>query len=408
LLVISFLFLATQAQAQYATCTGVRFYAPIFANVDSTIGVQFGQNTTVGGVTQDLLMDIYEPQGDTASRRPVIVLAFGGSFTEGTRKQLSELCINYARYGYVAATIDYRIIDDIFQVLDTAALASVVAGAASDMKAAIRFFREDAATSNVYKVNPDFIAAGGISSGAIAALNTAYVDSVGTLPAFVKTALDQNGGFDGNSSANTQYSFQPQAVISFSGALNDVMVMDADDPPLYMVHDDQDDIVPFGSKTIPVSFLYTVFLEGSQSMYTRLQALGVKSSLVVIPNSPAHVSYFGDPNSQFRDSVFNASVRFIANEYCGQTVSVKDKLPPQSITVYPNPAEGNVYVGLGEIKGPLSIEVIDPMGRVRKANLEREVDEWEIEENWFSPGLNLVRITGPGIASPVTKKIIHQ
>jgi len=42
--------------------------------------VIYGKNTTQGGVSKDLDMDIYTPKGDTETKRPLIILAHGGSF----------------------------------------------------------------------------------------------------------------------------------------------------------------------------------------------------------------------------------------------------------------------------------------------------------------------------------------
>ena len=45
------------------------------------------------------------------------------------------------------------------------------------MKASVRFFTKDAATTNTYKINPNKIFIGGYSAGAITALHYGYVNN---------------------------------------------------------------------------------------------------------------------------------------------------------------------------------------------------------------------------------------
>ena len=51
--------------------------------VEVVSDVTYGSNTNLYGSTQSLEMDIYQPQGDTLSERPLIILAHGGSFIYG-------------------------------------------------------------------------------------------------------------------------------------------------------------------------------------------------------------------------------------------------------------------------------------------------------------------------------------
>ena len=82
---------AQQANAQLQQC-GARYKDMIFSNVTKT------SNVTYGAYAIDKL-DIYEPTGDTASMRPLIILAHGGSFYGGSKTQdatVVTLCNNFA------------------------------------------------------------------------------------------------------------------------------------------------------------------------------------------------------------------------------------------------------------------------------------------------------------------------
>ena len=56
-------------------------------------------------------MDIYEPEGDTLSNRPVIIFIHTGSFFSGTNEldDVVDLSISAAKRGYVAISINYRL-----------------------------------------------------------------------------------------------------------------------------------------------------------------------------------------------------------------------------------------------------------------------------------------------------------
>ncbi|HOY14925.1 MAG TPA: hypothetical protein PLY70_17380, partial [Saprospiraceae bacterium] len=87
----------------------------------------------------NLSMDIFEPDGDTAAIRPLVIVCFGGGFIDGNRKYWSIrlICQSLARMGYVVASIDYRLGMNIF---DQDLAARAVYRGVQDSRSAIRFF----------------------------------------------------------------------------------------------------------------------------------------------------------------------------------------------------------------------------------------------------------------------------
>ena len=58
-----------------------RYQNEVFTGIKVTKNVVYGRNYAyVPNQPEDLYMDIYEPAGDTAQKRPVIVLIYAGSF----------------------------------------------------------------------------------------------------------------------------------------------------------------------------------------------------------------------------------------------------------------------------------------------------------------------------------------
>lgn len=80
-------------------CGEGRYQTEQFTSVTEVLGVTFGSNTAVTGGAQTLKMDVYMPTGDVLETRPVILVAFGGSFIGGTRGDVADLCRTFAKMG---------------------------------------------------------------------------------------------------------------------------------------------------------------------------------------------------------------------------------------------------------------------------------------------------------------------
>ncbi len=68
------------------TPNGTRYQDLVFAEVKATRDVVYGQNTDQAGTSVTLKMNIFEPANDQAQHRPLVILAHGGGFTEGTKE----------------------------------------------------------------------------------------------------------------------------------------------------------------------------------------------------------------------------------------------------------------------------------------------------------------------------------
>jgi hypothetical protein len=99
-----------------------RYVDEVFANDTVTTNIIYGQNVSIitgAPVLQDLIMDVYEPKGDTLNARPLIVYMHPGDFlppvcnggVNGSMHDSAvvEMCKGFARRGYVVANMDYRI-----------------------------------------------------------------------------------------------------------------------------------------------------------------------------------------------------------------------------------------------------------------------------------------------------------
>ena len=175
----------------------VRYVDEVFPGVTVTSNIVWGQAPNRAGVPVSLALNLYEPTGDTVSRRPALVVAHSGGFKVGTKTNAVsvDLANRFARKGYVGASISYRLSAQGCTVIDAACVESIV-DATEDAQSAVRYFRANAAT---YGIDPDRIAIWGTSAGAITAMNVGF-----------RAVVPGNG-------ANPGVSSDVEAAVSFSG-----------------------------------------------------------------------------------------------------------------------------------------------------------------------------------------------
>jgi len=320
------------AQNAGLSCGSNRYSVDVFSAVTKTPDLVFGYNTAIdyyAGTTMPvtLKLDFYEPAGDVAVQRPLIIMAFGGSFVQGQRQDLDDLCQAFARKGYATATIDYRLVQPGDNGINYALvyrrpdlLADEIVRAASDMKAAVRYFRHDAATANTYRIDPTKIFVGGFSAGAITALQVAYTDDVNeNADANVRAAYQNNGGLEGNTDLQGPNSLLPTynarnlaAVFNIAGGVNDLNIVNAGNPPLYSAQGTADEVVPYDCGMVSTSN-YT--LCGSHQLQAQATQVGIPNQLYAVAGG-SHSSPRNEPD---RSAIIAASAAFLQALVCPAT-----------------------------------------------------------------------------------------
>jgi poly(3-hydroxybutyrate) depolymerase len=155
------------------------------------------------GQMVDLALDLYLPPADDGPElRPMVIAIHGGGFTSGTRSQMAGTARSYARRGFVAATISYRL-DPGASPSNLARYLSAILDAVDDGMESVRWARSVAAT---YKIDTSRIAMVGSSAGGVIAMGTALMDDLspgGPLAAYspkiasaVSTGVNVTLGFE--------------------------------------------------------------------------------------------------------------------------------------------------------------------------------------------------------------------
>jgi len=365
-IVLAFLLITSQLVGQNPYCDGTRYLDEIFPTVTTTT-VKYGENVTFGGALKNLRMDIYLPDGDVATERPVVIMAFGGSFIWGDKATMAYYCDYFAKRGYVAASIDYRLYDGpFFPFPDSIVMLDVVIKAVGDMKAAVRYFRKDAATTNQYKIDTNNIFIGGQSAGGILAAHTAYINDLSEVKdSFIYHGIIANGGLEGTTDdpANSAigYSSEIHGVINQFGGLYDPDYIKQGDVPFISIHGTNDDVVPYGTGMVSIQGIPIVKMNGSGVLHPRANQEGVFNHLITVPGG-GHGDYLSDP--LWSDSLDHVSVWLMESIACGTLSSVEQLDVSNQISVYPNPANEFVNIELADIQSTFDVKVFDQLGRL--------------------------------------------
>lgn len=389
-LIIALLLNSTlSAQVNVPGCDGKRYIDDVFPNVTKTT-VTYGFNINTLGQNQELKMDVYTPDGDTLSNRPVIIWAFGGSFIVGQRSDMAEHCLAFARKGYVTATIDYRLWPLLQKGFPSGEqILGVVVQAVSDMKGSIRYFRKDADQSNQFKIDPAKIMVGGYSAGSVTALHVAHLDPQDSIPPIIANAINNNGGMNGNTGDSIMLTY-PTGVLScinLSGGLYEADWIDANSPAFVSYHGNADATVPYESG-IANGLLY---IEGSKLLKERSDAVGVSNYFVTVPGG-GHTDSYTDPKfaSYFNEFWTNTFV-FLEDLVCNASSSTHEPNKVYEITAKPNPAQHFVTIDLPETS-TYSVQLVNVTGQISKIYNVQNNSKIEIERDNLPAGMYFVKI----------------
>ncbi len=378
----------------YAQCPSGRYLNEIFPTVSTT--------TVTYSAPYNLQMDIYQPVGDTLSKRPLIILAHGGSFISGTKNDdttILRLDTNFAKRGYVTVSIDYRL-TTLANLVDSAMAFDAVIKAMSDGKAAIRYFVKDAATTNTYKIDTNNIFIGGNSAGAVLFMHVGYLDSLGECPPYLASAMGTNGGFEGNS-GNAGYTTKSKGIINLAGALNTAAFVGPGDKPSANAQGTVDNVVPYNCGH-PLGGIVPVQLCG----------LGVLEP-VYVSNSIYHMSHVfpGDGHVPWSTdlvkfhTVDSMITVFLYNLVCTGIASVNEVNTNTEVALFPNPV--NEILNVRSSQAVNDIALYDETGRVVYDAKNINKENYEINTSRLSKGLYFVRISFSNMNnSPVVRRVV--
>lgn len=298
---------------QTAATLGTEIPAAYFDATDTSTDVK----------VTNVAMDIYEPDQaiDTETERPVIIYIHTGNFLppplngspNGRKddKVAIELCQQWAKRGYVAVSIEYRLgWNPIAETVQerTGTLLNAVYRAIHDVKHGVRTLRRDAVADNTYGIDESKIVLYGQGSGGY--VSQAYV-TLDNLP--VELFLEKFrpdpfeasvsyidtlnvGNQEGLNGALTLYrnadniSSEVHMSANAGGALADESWLEVGDVPMVSFHAVRDDFAPFtaGTVIVPTTNEPVVDVMGSNFFIQKANDLGNNDVFASIPDGDVY------------------------------------------------------------------------------------------------------------------------
>ena len=293
-----------------------RYLTEVFTAVTVNSDVIYGNNISVltgSPAATDLKMDVYQPTGDVLTERPLVIVLHTGSFLPrilngqptGAKNDsvVIEMCTRFAKKGYVAVAADYRLGWNALSTdvdVRTSTLLNAVYRAIQDTKNCVRYFKNDRATTNTYKVDTTRIVIGGISTGgyislAYGSLNQVaeiqlakFIDNSKTPPApYINQAL--SGNFDGtdatplNKSNYPAHSSTIHMTFNVGGAIGDTSWIQAGEVPIVSLHCTKDPFAPYatGAVIVPTTGAFVVEASGSYDVIRTVNKAAINNNAIL-------------------------------------------------------------------------------------------------------------------------------
>ncbi|MBL7802501.1 MAG: T9SS type A sorting domain-containing protein [Saprospiraceae bacterium] len=326
-----------------------RYLQPVFnSGVTKNANVIYGVNATVlyysvlgQAVPQPLVMDIYQPVGDTETSRPVVLLFHTGNFlpffnpsnpTQGgfngacggttVDSSLVELAHRLCSMGYVVASVDYRLGWNPLAPTDVDRRYGLINAAyrgVQDARTAIRYFRKTVAEGgNPWGIDPEKIVIWGQGTGGYITLNTTTLDNYLKIPTAsggkfvwdhdqnpgtppIPMVIEQvNGDIYGTSVGQVPNAAAPGGLdtlcypnhvgyssdfalsVNMAGAVGDSTWISPGQPPMISFHVPTDNFAPYneGIVNVPGTPLQVVRVVGSYFAQQKFEANGNNTSFV--------------------------------------------------------------------------------------------------------------------------------
>lgn len=212
--------------------------------------------------------DLYQPAGDSNTRRPLIIWIHGGGFKFGSRHAagIRLWCRSFAERGYVCAAIDYQLGKKNFNFSFTDLTGNCLT-AVRDVRNAVAYFK---ASATRWNIDTTRIILAGNSAGGILALQAVYSND-SELQKLPPTKEAATPGWDARALSGEVNTIGIAAIVNYWGGLFDTLWLRQARVPIVSAHGDKDNIVPYDHKGYP--------LFGSLPIHRMADALGIPNAL---------------------------------------------------------------------------------------------------------------------------------
>jgi len=364
-----------------------RYREKVFDQFKRTSGIYFGTAIMQGGAPRDLYYDVYEPEGDTASLRPLVILWHGGAFIDGLLNKNSPDIVAFAhelsKRGYVVISSSYRGVKGIQSIFSEKVMVQGVVRAVLDGNTAVCHIFNEIENGNRFRINKDEVFAGGVSAGAVLGLHGLFLDNLDQMPPlYAGWARELDNGAADAALANKFCGGSIKGFINISGAVLDTAWIAPSDVSYLHIHGTDDPIVPY-DQARPLGGLQNLpLLNGTKPIQEKSLAVGLDSK-AKIWEGKGHVPFFnlelddllGSGGSLINEEIFNETlddiVTFLFDRIECEPAQIVSSVRPRdivSVLTYPNPSDGRFKIQMPSA-GNWNIEVRDLSGRLIRAKI---------------------------------------
>jgi para-nitrobenzyl esterase len=388
-----------------------RYREKVFNGFTRTPGIYFGTAPMAGGAPRDLYYDVYEPLGDTASLRPLVILWHGGAFIDGLLNKNSPDIVAFAhelsQRGYVVISSSYRGVKGIQSIFSEKTMVQGVVRAVLDGNAAVCHIFNEIENGNPYRIDREQVFAGGVSAGAVLGLHGLYLDNLDQMPSnYAVWARELDNGAADAALANKFCGGSIKGFINISGAVLDTAWIAPSDVSYLHIHGTNDPIVPY-DKARPLGGLQNLpILNGTKPIQEKSEAIGLDSR-ARIWEGKGHVPFFNldlndllaDGFALINEEIFEVTLNDMVNFLFERiecepirVISGINKNSLGSLSVFPNPNNGSYQLQLPE-EGNWTVRILDMAGRM----VQEEIfsgNRWRsIDQNNLQNGMYLLQVT---------------
>lgn len=369
---LCWLFLLSLGNVTFAQSSD-RYAQPVFNRVLTTTDIPFSSAIREGDNSPTTLyLDFYEPAGDTINARPLVITVFGGAFVAGGRdfSDMEEYCTRLAKHGYVAASIDYRLLS-VFSLSASSVIREMYM-AAQDVSSAIRYLK---AHCEEYRIDTNNIFLLGNSAGSISILHEIFM-SEDERPAVTFEEPDLGTPHHSGYSQYSGLSPKVTGAIAQWGGVLDLNYLDTEEfVPLCFIHGTADNKVPYDSgycySSLSLSFM--PYLYGSHAIAEHLDAANYTDYELHTFEGEEHAFYL---NSLFIiiEDKFDTCFQIVLDFFYNHLVTASDnpdnvlELNRNVFRLFPNPASNQITIHNDAYNGePWRISVLNMYGQTLKS-----------------------------------------
>lgn len=398
-----------------AQCGG-RYLEDMFPSLITHKDIEYGQNLDSKGILTSLLLDVYEPEEDTLSLRPLIIFVHGGSFVGGDRRDqdIDKAAQYFAKKGYVTANIEYRVeqtnfITPFLNFADKNNFYKAIVRVVHDVNASIRYFKKQASEhGNIYRIDTNQIILYGSSAGAIACLHSIYLDNLEEASVDFKNNFLALGGLEGNSGNNGYTSKNTiKAIVSCSGAMDNLNYMNNNLNVKYIgFHHSVDLSVPYDKGCFVTVACHLNQFYGGKQIAQKLKNTSAVHEFYTF-NKLGHPAD-AVSNTVDRSFLLEKATLFLHNNVvCNDQLTSIQKNNYQTLKLFPNPASNYFSIEYDKSveQKDVLLQICNSMGEIVWEKNTKAISN-QTETIDLKSGMYVVRIIGKNDAAIFLSKLI--